>query len=54
MLMALLFAAGAMNLLWATTIAAFVLVEKTVPSGVAVSRLAGTLLIGWGAWVLAR
>ena len=52
-LMALLFVAGVMNLLWVAVIAAFVLVEKVVPAGEWVSRIAGLLLIGWGVWVLA-
>jgi len=53
-LMALLFVAGVMNLLWVATIAAFVLVEKITPPGRAVSRIAGVVLLAWGAWVLAR
>jgi predicted metal-binding membrane protein len=53
-LMALLFVAGVMNLLWVAAIAAFVLVEKVVPAGRVVSRLAGTILLTWGAWVLTR
>ena len=40
-LMALLFVAGVMNLLWVATIAAFVLVEKVVPRGDLVGRVAG-------------
>jgi len=53
-LMALLFVAGVMNLLWVAAIAAFVLVEKLTPPGRAVSWAAGVLLLAWGAWVLAR
>jgi predicted metal-binding membrane protein len=53
-LMALLFAAGVMNLFWVAAIAAFVLVEKLMRQGPRVGRLAGTLLIVWGAYVLAR
>ena len=51
-LMALLFVAGVMNLLWVAAIAAFVLVEKVVPAGRVVSRLAGAILILWGVWLL--
>ena len=52
--MLLLFAAGVMNLLWVAAIALFVLVEKLTPHGAAVGRLAGALLVVWGAWVLTR
>lgn len=51
MLMALLFVVGVMNLLWIAAIAGFVLLEKIVPRGEWVSRAAGALLIGWGAWM---
>jgi len=52
-LMALLFVAGVMNLLWIAILSAFVLVEKTIPARTNkwVGRIAGLLLIGWGAWV---
>jgi predicted metal-binding membrane protein len=52
-LMALLFVAGVMNLLWVAIIAVFVLIEKVAPAGRWVSRAAGLLLIGWGAWMVA-
>jgi predicted metal-binding membrane protein len=52
-LMALLFVAGVMNLLWVAAIAAFVLVEKVVPHGQAVSRLTGFALVVAGVWMLA-
>ena len=52
-LMALLFVAGVMNLLWIAVIAAFVLLEKIVPRGEWVSRAAGVILLGWGAWNIA-
>ena len=51
-LMALLFVAGVMNLLWVAAIAAFVFVEKLAPHGLRVARVAGALLIAWGAFVL--
>ena len=51
-LMALLFAAGVMNLLWVAGIAAFVLVEKTAPAGGWLGRGAGLLLVAWGGRVL--
>jgi predicted metal-binding membrane protein len=51
-LMTLLFVAGVMNLLWVTAIAALVLVEKVVPAGPWVGRIAGLALAGWGLWML--
>ena len=53
-LMALLFVAGVMNLLWVAAIAAFILLEKVAPLGRVVSRLAGAILIVWGGWLLTR
>jgi predicted metal-binding membrane protein len=55
-LMALLFAAGIMNILWIAGIAALVLVEKLSAPGIWIGRLAGLLLIVWGvslAWQVA-
>ena len=51
-LMALLFVAGVMNLLWVAAIALFVLVEKVSRQGLFVGRVAGGLLIIWGTYVL--
>jgi len=45
LLMTLLFAAGVMNLLWVAAIAAFILLEKLIPSGQWVIRIAGLLLL---------
>jgi predicted metal-binding membrane protein len=42
-----------MNLAWIAGLAAFVLVEKLSPSGHWIGRLAGVLLIAWGAFALA-
>lgn len=53
-LMALLFVAGVMNLLWVATIAAFVLVEKVVPRGDLVGRVAGGALVLAGLVVLGQ
>ena len=47
-LMALLFVGGVMNLLWVAGLSIFVLVEKFIPAGAAVSRLAGLLMVGAG------
>jgi predicted metal-binding membrane protein len=44
-LMALLFVAGVMNLLWVAAIAALILVEKVLPRGELVGRVAGCVLL---------
>jgi len=44
-LMALLFVAGVMNLLWIAVITLFVLVEKIVPHGPVIGRITGGFLI---------
>lgn len=51
-LMALLFAVGAMNLLWVAGLAVVVLVEKLFPSGIWIARIGGLLLIAWGVILL--
>lgn len=48
LLMAILFAAGVMNLLWVAGIAAFVLLEKAAPGGRWIGRLGGAALLLWG------
>jgi predicted metal-binding membrane protein len=53
-LMALLFVAGVMNLLWVAAIAVAVLVEKVVPRGDLVGRLAGVILVAAGMLLVAR
>lgn len=53
LLMSLLFIAGVMNLVWVAAIAAFVLVEKAVPAGDRVGRLAGALLVVAGVVMIA-
>lgn len=52
-LMALLFVAGVMNLLWVALIAGFVLAEKVVPNGPLLGRITGVALAGYGLGVLA-
>lgn len=52
-LMALLFVAGVMNLLWVAAIAGFVLLEKVAPAGHRMGQAAGILLAGWGALLVA-
>jgi predicted metal-binding membrane protein len=53
-LMALLFVAGVMNLLWVAAITAFVLVEKALPRGDLVGRVAGGVLVVAGLMMLMR
>lgn len=53
-LMALLFVAGVMNLLWVAAIAAFVLIEKLSRRGLLLGRLAGAMLVLWGTYVFIR
>ena len=53
-LMALLFVAGVMNLLWVAGLAVFVFAERVLPGGAVVGRIAGTLLLVAGAIILVR
>jgi predicted metal-binding membrane protein len=53
-LMTLLFVAGVMNVLWVAAIAVAVLVEKVVPRGDLVGRLAGVVLLAVGVVLIAR
>lgn len=52
LLMALLFVGGVMNLVWIAALTALVLVEKLAPSGAAVARGAGVVLLLWAAATL--
>ena len=52
LLMALLFVAGVMNLLWIAVIAVYVLIEKVAPRGHLISRAIGVLVIAWGVWMI--
>ncbi len=51
-LMALLFVGGVMNVLWIAGIAIFVLLEKLVPAGRVIPRIAGTAFLAAGAWLI--
>jgi predicted metal-binding membrane protein len=51
-LMALLFAVGAMNLVWVAALTVVVLVEKLFPAGDWIGRIGGLLLIAWGVRLL--
>jgi predicted metal-binding membrane protein len=50
--MALLFVFGVMNLLWVAVLAAFVLVEKVVPSGPRIAAWSGIAMLGMGLMLL--
>jgi predicted metal-binding membrane protein len=54
LLMALLFAAGMMSLLWMAAITAFVLAEKLFPAGRWIARLSGVLMVAFGFYLLIR
>jgi predicted metal-binding membrane protein len=51
-LMLLLFVGGVMNVLWIAALASLVLLEKVVPSGKFIPRIAGCIFIAAGAWLL--
>jgi len=51
-LMALLFVAGVMNLLWVAAIAGFILLEKVAPAGHRMGRAAGVLMVAGGVVLL--
>ena len=53
-LMALLFVAGVMNLLWVAAIAIFILAEKVAPKGETLGRIAGAALIAAGIAFIGR
>ncbi len=53
-LMLLLFAAGAMNLIWVAALSALVLGQKLLPGGRIVSAATGLVLLGVGAVLLVR
>ncbi|MDX8433387.1 DUF2182 domain-containing protein [Mesorhizobium abyssinicae] len=52
-LMALLFVGGVMNVLWIAAIAILILLEKTVPTGRALPRISGAVMVAIGVWLLA-
>jgi predicted metal-binding membrane protein len=54
MLMALLFVAGVMNLLWVAVLALFVMAEKILPRGEWIGRVTGVVLVTAGVAFLAR
>jgi predicted metal-binding membrane protein len=52
MLMALLFVAGVMNMLWVGAITVLVLLEKMAPDTWRLGRVTGAVLVGWGLWMV--
>ena len=52
-LMAVLFVAGVMNLLWIAALMVLVLLEKLVPRGALVARGAGLAAVACGLWLIA-
>jgi predicted metal-binding membrane protein len=53
-LMAVLFVAGVMNLLWVAGLAVFVFAEKLLPNGVWIGRAGGGAMLGLGVYLLTR
>jgi predicted metal-binding membrane protein len=51
-LMALMFAAGIMSLLWMAVIAVFVLLEKLLPAGTWIARAGGVAMLTFGVYLL--
>lgn len=51
-LMALMFVAGAMNLLWTAALAAYMLLEKVAPAGERIGRAAGVMFALTGIWMV--
>jgi predicted metal-binding membrane protein len=53
-LMALLFAAGIMSLLWMAAITVFVFVEKLFPGGQWIARISGVAMLGFGIYLICQ
>jgi predicted metal-binding membrane protein len=51
-LMLLLFVAGVMNIWWIAILTVLVLLEKMVPRGLLLGKIAGVVFIGWGMWMV--
>jgi len=51
---ALMFVAGAMNIIWMAVLAVFILVEKLIPWGRRFSQISGFLMIAWGVWIFSH
>jgi predicted metal-binding membrane protein len=53
LLMLVLFVVGVVNLAWVAALACVVLMEKALPQGRFIGRIAGIALVAWGIWLLA-
>ena len=53
-LMALLFAAGIMSLLWMAAITLYVFVEKLFPAGQWIARISGVAMLGFGIYLICQ
>jgi predicted metal-binding membrane protein len=53
-LMALLFAAGIMSLLWMAAITIFVFIEKLFPAGQWIARISGVAMLGFAVYLLVQ
>src|SRR5438477_13178638 len=53
-LMALLFVAGVMNIIWIAALTLLVCLEKVLPARVPISMMTGFMLSAWGICVLTR
>ena len=52
LLMALLFVAGVMNMLWVAVITLLVLLEKVLPQGMRFGSMTGVFFFAWGMWMI--
>lgn len=52
LLMALLFVAGVMNMLWVAAITILVLLEKIAPPGWRLGNFIGVIFVAWGGWIM--
>ena len=50
-LMALLFVAGVMDILWIAALTGFVLAEKLLPKGEIIAKALGVALVAAGVWI---
>ena len=50
--MVLLFVLGVMNLFWIAALAILLLLEKVIPSGRIIARIAGMAFVAGGGWML--
>jgi predicted metal-binding membrane protein len=51
-LMLLLFVAGVMNVWWIAILTVLVLLEKVLPRGLLIGKVAGVAFVAWGVWMM--